>query len=68
MVNLVYNFASLTKEEVQQKQDNFDNFQAEKEAQKLEAAKAKAEADAKKVAEEKAKLEVKPSNDEKKED
>jgi len=66
--NLVYNFASLTKEEVQQKQDNFDKFQAEKEAQKLEAAKAKAEADAKKAAEEKAKLEVKPSNDEKKED
>lgn len=65
--SLVYNFASLTQEEVREKQENFDKFQAEKEAQKVAAAKAKAEADAKKAAEDKAKLEAKPSDDEIKE-
>jgi len=53
--DLVYNFASLTEAEIKEKKENFEKFQAEKEAQKLAAAKAKAEAEAKKKAEEEAK-------------
>lgn len=53
--DLVYKFASLTEDEIKEKTENFEKFQAEKEAKKLEAAKAKAEAEAKKKAEEEAK-------------
>ena len=66
--NLVYNYAYLTQEEISIKQLNFEKFQAEKEAQKVAAAKAKAEADAKKAIEDKAKSEEKTSDDEKKEE
>lgn len=55
--DLIYKFANLTYVEVIEKQENFEKFQAEKEAQKIAAAKAKAEADAKKKAEEAAKNE-----------
>ncbi len=50
--DLVYNFANLTESEIKEKTEKFEKFQAEKEAQKLAAAKAKAEAAAKKKAEE----------------
>lgn len=36
---LIYNFATLTPEEVQQKKDNYTNFEAEKAAQKAAASK-----------------------------
>ena len=49
--DLNYNFASLTDTEVIEKKENFEKFQAEKEAQKIAAAKAKAEAVAKKAEE-----------------
>lgn len=49
--DLIYKFANLTDTEIIEKQENFEKFQAEKEAQKIAAAKAKAEADAKKKAE-----------------
>ncbi|MCF8259367.1 MAG: NADH-quinone oxidoreductase subunit I [Melioribacteraceae bacterium] len=49
--DLVYNYATLTSVEVEEKKVNFEKFQAEKEAQKEAAAKAKAEAAAKKAAE-----------------
>ena len=49
--DLNYNFASLTDTEVKKKKENFEKFQAEKEAQKIAAAKAKAEAEAKKAEE-----------------
>jgi NADH-quinone oxidoreductase subunit I len=62
--NLVYNYANISDADIIQKQANFDKFQAEKEAKKLEAAKAKAEAAAKKVEEDKTKLEEKPSDNE----
>ena len=52
--DLVYNFATLTANEVEDKQKKFDVFMAEKEAAKLAAAKAKAEK-LKKEAEEKKK-------------
>lgn len=52
--DLVYNFATLTAQEVEDKQNKFDVFMAEKEAAKLAAAKAKAEK-LKKEAEEKKK-------------
>lgn len=51
--DLNYSFASLTDTEVKEKKENFEKFQAEKEAQKIAAAKAKAEALAKKAEEEK---------------
>lgn len=41
--NLVYNFATLTNEEILDKQKKFEEFTAQKEAEKLAAAKAKAE-------------------------
>jgi uncharacterized membrane protein YukC len=41
--DLVYNFATLTNEEVLDKQKKFEEFTAQKEAEKLAAAKAKAE-------------------------
>ena len=44
--NLVYKFATLTDEEVAEKKDNFEKFQAEKEAQKAAAAAAKQKPDA----------------------
>ena len=53
--NLVYNFAALTPEEIEEKQKNFEIFQAEQEKKKAAAAKAKAEAAAKKALEEKEK-------------
>ncbi len=53
--NLIYKFATLTGEEVEEKEKNFDIFQAEKERLKAEAAKAKAEAAAKAKAEKEAK-------------
>ncbi len=49
--NLIYNFSTLTKPEIEEKKANFAKLQAEKEAQKLAAAKAKAEAAAKAKAE-----------------
>ena len=52
--DLVYNFATLTSEEVKEKEANFEKFQAEKEAEKAAAAKAKAEAAAKAKAEKEA--------------
>lgn len=55
--DLIYNFANLSEAEIKEKQDSFDKFQAEKEAKKIAAAKAKAE-------EEKIKSEEKPSDDE----
>ncbi|MEN8192074.1 MAG: 4Fe-4S binding protein [Bacteroidota bacterium] len=61
---LVYHFANLSDGEIKEKQDNFEKFQAEKEAQKLAAAKAKAEAAAKKAAEEKEKNEQSSSENE----
>ena len=60
--DLNYNFASLTDTEVKEKKENFEKFQAEKEAQKIAAAKAKAEAAAKK-AEEAKKEEIKTEGD-----
>lgn len=48
--DLIYKFANFTDAEIKEKNDNFEKFQAEKEAQKLAAAQAKAEADAKKRA------------------
>lgn len=56
--DLNYSFASLTDTEVKEKKENFEKFQAEKEALKIAAAKAKAEAEAKK-AEEAKKEEIK---------
>lgn len=41
--DLVYNFATLTSQEIEDKQKKYDIFMAEKEAAKLAAAKAKAE-------------------------
>lgn len=41
--NLIYNFATLTPEEVSEKKSNFEKMQAEKEAAKAAAEKAKAE-------------------------
>ena len=38
--NLIYDFATLTLEERQEKRDNFAKFTAEKEAEKLKAASA----------------------------
>ena len=61
--DLNYNFASLTDTEVKEKKGNFEKFQAEKEAQKIAAAKAKAEAEAKK-AEEAKKEEIKTEDSE----
>lgn len=45
--NLVYNFATLTNEEAEEKKANYEKMMAEKEAKKEAAAKAKAEAAAK---------------------
>ncbi|MAT57864.1 MAG: NADPH-quinone oxidoreductase [Ignavibacteriae bacterium] len=45
--DLVYKFATLTSTEVKEKKANFEEFQAQKEAEKAAAAKAKAEAAAK---------------------
>lgn len=45
--DLVYKFATLTPTEVEEKKANFEEFQAQKEAEKAAAAKAKAEAAAK---------------------
>jgi NADH-quinone oxidoreductase subunit I len=45
--DLVYKFATLTPAEVEEKKANFEEFQAQKEAEKAAAAKAKAEAAAK---------------------
>lgn len=45
--DLVYKFATLTSAEVEEKKANFEEFQAQKEAEKAAAAKAKAEAAAK---------------------
>ncbi len=62
--DLVYNFATLNLDEIKEKEEKYEKFQAEKEAQKLAAAKAKAEAAAKAKAEkeaaEKAAAEQKP--------
>jgi hypothetical protein len=41
--DLIYNFATLTSEEIEDKQKKYEIFQAEKEAEKIAAAKAKAE-------------------------
>jgi len=46
--DLVYKFATLSSDEITNKQENFDVFQKEKEEAKIAAAKAKAEAAAKK--------------------
>ena len=62
---LIYKFANLTDIEIAEKQENFEKFQVEKEAQKLAAAKAKAEAAAKKKAEEGEKKEEENSENEK---
>ncbi len=62
--DLNYTFASLTDTEVNEKKENFEKFQAEKEAQKIAAAKAKAEAEVKK-AEEAKKEETKTEDTEK---
>ena len=62
--DLNYTFASLTDTEVKEKKENFEKFQAEKEAQKIAAAKAKAEAEVKK-AEEAKKEETKTEDTEK---
>ncbi len=43
--SLVYNFSTLTDDEVVEKQNNYQSFMAEKEAQKAAAAAAKAKAD-----------------------
>ena len=52
--DLIYHFSALNPAEVAEKKENFEKFQAEKEAQKAAAAKAKAEAAAKaKAAEDK---------------
>ena len=40
--DLVYKFATLTDSEIVEKQENFEKFQAEKEAKKTAAAEAKA--------------------------
>lgn len=63
--NFIYNFSTLTKPEIEEKEKNFAEFQAKKEAEKAAAAKAKAEAAANAKAEEeqKAKEESKDSND-----
>ncbi|KUG26496.1 nadh-ubiquinone oxidoreductase chain i [hydrocarbon metagenome] len=45
--NLIFNFATLTAEEAEEKKANYEKMMAEKEAQKAAAAKAKAEAAAK---------------------
>jgi len=62
--NLIYQFHVLTPEEIEEKKEKFDVFQAEKEAAKLAAAKAKAEAaaKAKAAAEAKAKADASQSN------
>jgi NADH-quinone oxidoreductase subunit I len=52
--DLVYNFSTLTPDEVEEKKANFEKMQAEKEAKKEAAAKAKAAAAAKKADESKA--------------
>jgi len=52
--DLVYNFSTLTQDEIKEKEANFEKMQAEKEAQKAAAAKAKAEAAAKAKAEKEA--------------
>jgi NADH-quinone oxidoreductase subunit I len=52
--DLVYSFASLSEQEIEEKRNNYNKFMEEKEAAKLAAAKAKAEAAAKKAAEDKA--------------
>ena len=41
--DLIYNFATLTQEEIEDKKKKYEVFMAEKEAAKLAAAKAKAE-------------------------
>lgn len=41
--DLIYNFATLTSDEIEDKQKKYEIFQAEKEAEKIAAAKAKAE-------------------------
>lgn len=63
--DLNYSFASLTDTEVKEKKENFEKFQAEKEALKIAAAKAKAEAEAKK-AEEAKKEEIKTEDNQSK--
>ena len=64
--DLVYSFAALNENEIEEKQANYNKFMEEKEAAKLAAAKAKAEAAAKKAEEEKAnannKTDDKPEN------
>lgn len=57
--DLLYKFATLSETEVREKKENFEKFQAEKEAQKAAEAKAKAEAAAKAKAE----AEAKPKTD-----
>ena len=46
--DLIYNYATLSSDEVEEKKINFEKFQEEKAAKKAAAAKAKAEAEAKK--------------------
>jgi len=64
--DLVYSFAALSENEIEEKRANYNKFMEEKEAAKLAAAKAKAEAAAKKAEEEKAnannKTDDKPEN------
>lgn len=64
--DLVYSFAALNENEIEEKRANYNKFMEEKEAAKLAAAKAKAEAAAKKAEEEKAnannKTDDKPEN------
>jgi len=62
---LLYNFATLTNQEADEKRKNYEEFMIQKEKEKAEAAKAKAEAAAKKKAEEAAQKDQ-PGNDEKK--
>ncbi|NOX18104.1 MAG: NADH-quinone oxidoreductase subunit I [Chlorobi bacterium] len=52
--DLIYNFTTLNLDEIREKEEKYEKFQAEKEAQKLAAAKAKAEAAAKAKAEKEA--------------
>jgi NADH-quinone oxidoreductase subunit I len=69
--SLLYNFSTMTSDEVDEKKANFEKMQAEKEAKKAEDAKVKAEAAAKKAAEPKpetSKLETKKPENKNKED
>ncbi len=63
--NLVYQFATLTPEQVVEKETKYEKFKAEKEAAKIAAAKAKAEAAAKAAAAKKAAEEKKDNKDSK---